>query len=126
MTFSLHKSTLKLTLFFSEKKSTMKKFTVSLLALGAIGFIAVPVHARPNDEAVIQDARQESYIYGNDNTSIQRSTQINHNRNNRRTRNSGVVQTSDQYSDVAGDGNYNRQTIRQGNMRYEGRKPRYR
>ncbi len=102
----------------------MKKLTLALLALSAIGFVAVP--ARAGDNVTIQDTKQESYIYGNDNTSIQRSTQVNHNRNNRRTRNSGVVQTSDQYSDVAGDGNYNRQTIRQGNMRYEGRKRRRR
>ena len=100
----------------------MKKFTLALLALGAIGFVAVPARA---DEAYIQDARQTSIIDGYNNTSIQEATQVNKTHHNRRGRRStGVVQTSDQYGEVYGEGNYNRQRVRQGNANYSGKRGR--
>lgn len=104
----------------------MKKLTVVLLTLGTIGFLAIParagkVHDESNDQVVIQETIQNSYINGEGNNSSQKATQINHTRRENRQRNdsssnaTGVVQTIDQYSDVAGYDNKNRQTVQQGN-----------
>ena len=77
----------------SNSFSVMKKLTFILLTMTAIGLIAVPARA---DEAVRQNSRQNSYINGDYNTSVQESTQIN--------RSGGYQGSSDQ-----GNGSYQRQ-----------------
>ncbi|VEP15370.1 conserved hypothetical protein [Hyella patelloides LEGE 07179] len=85
-----------------------KRLIVGLLAISALGAIALPVRA---DEAIIQESRQESINTGEGNTSVQNSNQESRIRNSRDgyrrydDDSTGVVQTNDQFCDQLGEDN---------------------
>lgn len=96
-----------------------KKIALVVLAFSTLGLAAVPARA---DEALIQETVQESYTTGNDNVSVQSSSQQNRQYSSSRGRrvygnrnDVGIVQRSQQLCDQLGDGNACVQNARQRN-----------
>ena len=82
-----------------------KTYTLGLLSLAALGLISLSAQA---DTAVVQQSTQDLYIYGEGNSGIQTSEQINiHRRVNSGRRNSdtGIVQDVYQGATVIGEDN---------------------
>jgi hypothetical protein len=104
------------------------KVIFALLAISTIGFSSLPVKA---DDAVIQEAVQESYNTGNGNVSVQHSRQQNSQSSDYRdsygyyeNNNTGIVQRSQQYCDQFGEYNACIQDAQQQNSTHN-RRSRY-
>lgn len=108
--------------FFTNNTS---KAIFSLLAFSTISLLSAPAQA---DDALIQETVQESVITGNDNLSIQNSSQQNRQSSVYRDRykygqedNTGIVQRSEQFCDQYGEFNTCVQNAKQGNVSHSRR-----
>ncbi len=95
----------------------MKNVLIGLLSLTTVGVLVSPAIAGETevsgDKVIIQNSYQGSFQDGNDNRSIQESTQVHREVNNRKPRQTGSygsVQTVDQYQEQIGEMNSSRQT----------------
>lgn len=88
-----------------------QRIVFSLLAIASLGF--TPLSAKA-DDALIQESFQESYTTGEGNVSVQNSRQLNRQRSTNHSRhkyygsdskNTGVVQRSQQLCDQYGESN---------------------
>lgn len=90
-----------------------KFWTIGLLSIATIATISFPVRAQDSDQAVIQNANQESVVTGNSNYTEQNANQTHVQNNRRGTGDSGHVQRSRQTTDVLGNGNDTTQNVEQ-------------
>ena len=98
----------------------MNKQIFALLALSTVSLISLPAQA---DEALIQETFQQSVTTGNDNISVQNSSQQNRQSSIYRDRHGsgnvesvGIVQRSEQLCDQYGEFNTCVQNAKQGNV----------
>lgn len=95
-----------------------KQIIFAVAAIATLGLTTSPVKA---DDAVIQESVQKSVITGNDNVSVQSSSQSNRQFTEsrpHRSNNTGIVQRSDQSCDQLGEYNTCVQDAQQSNSNH--------